>query len=75
MKVENEKEYRDDLTGQVLDPLLVRAARAKELEYFESKVVWAKRTIEEARRLTGRPPVTVRWVDVNKGDDMNPNVR
>ena len=56
VKVENEKEYRDDLTGQVLDPLLVRAARAKELEYFESKGVWAKRTIEEARRLTGRLP-------------------
>ena len=30
---------------------------------------------EEARRRTGKPPVTVRWVDVNKGDDINPNIR
>ena len=29
----------------------------------------------EARRVTGKPPITVRWVDVNKGDNTNPNVR
>lgn len=28
-----------------------------------------------ARQQTGRPPVTVRWVDVNKGDGQNPNYR
>ena len=45
--------YRDDLTGQLLEPALVHAAQAKELEYFESKEVWNKRPVEEARRLTG----------------------
>ena len=29
----------------------------------------------EARRITGRPPITVRWVDVNKGDNEQPNIR
>ena len=29
--------YRDDLIGQILDPDLVRIARAKELEYFEAR--------------------------------------
>ena len=29
----------------------------------------------EARRVTGKPPITVRWVDVNKGDNENPNIR
>ena len=24
---------------------------------------------------TNRPPVTVRWVETNKGDDVNPNIR
>ena len=33
----------DDLTGQVLDPALVKAARAKEMAYFEAKVVWEMR--------------------------------
>ena len=23
--------------------------------------------------MTGRPPISVRWVEVNKGDDDNPN--
>ena len=46
-----------------------------ELEYFDGKLVWEKKPMIEARRVTGKPPVTVRWVDVNKGDNLNPNVR
>ena len=30
---------------------------------------------EEARRLTGKPPITVRWVDTNKGDEVDENYR
>ena len=29
----------------------------------------------ESRRVTGKPPISVRWVDVNKGDNSAPNVR
>ena len=36
VQIEGEKICKDDLTGQALDPKLVAAARAKELEYFES---------------------------------------
>ena len=67
--------YRDDLTGQVLDSKLVREARQKELDFFESKEVWKLRAFDEAKRRTGKPPITVRWVDVNKGDDVHPNIR
>ena len=70
-----ESPYRDDITGQPLDPALVREARKKELEYFESKHVWRKATLAECRRVMGRAPISVRWVDVNKGDNANPNVR
>ena len=66
VQINSEAIYRDDLTGQVLDPELVRIARAKELEYFEAKVVWERRMMGEARRVTGKPSITVRWVDVNK---------
>ena len=31
--------------------------------------------MSEAFRLSGRPPITVRWVDVNKGDDQVPDIR
>ena len=67
--------YKDDITGQVLRDDLVREARSKELEYFRTKGVWAKRPRREARQVTGRPPISVRWVDVNKGDDSNPRYR
>ena len=71
----DEEVFKDDLTGQMLDTELVREARRKELEYFAAKNVWTLRPIAEARKATGKPPITVRWVDVNKGDDVQPNIR
>ena len=31
--------------------------------------------IKEAWAKTGRPPISVRWVEINKGDDDHPNTR
>jgi len=67
--------YRDDLTGQLLKDELVHEARQKELEYFHTKGVWIKRPKGEAKMRTGRAAISVRWVDVNKGDDLNPRYR
>ena len=67
--------YRDDLTGQVLKDTLVQEARRKELEYFLKKGVWRKVPRHRARQLSGRLPISVRWVDVNKGDEIHPNYR
>jgi hypothetical protein len=67
--------YLDGTTGQPLDPALVVAARAKELEYFNPKQVWTKRRISEAAAKTGKAPISVRWIDTNKGDDEHPNYR
>lgn len=75
IEVDGDKVYRDDLTGQPLDLQLVREARQKELDFFEAKKVWTKRSVVEARRRTGKSPISVRWVDVNKGDDISPNIR
>ena len=49
VRIEDEPVYKDDLTGQLLPPELVRIARAQELEYFNAKAVWEKRPIWEAR--------------------------
>ena len=68
-------EYRDDLSGQALDSSLVKAAIKKELDYFESKQVWELVPKSEARRVTGKDPVSVRWVHTNKGDNDNPDLR
>ncbi len=31
--------------------------------------------MSDARRYMGKPPIPVRWVDVNKVDDVNPEYR
>ena len=67
--------FKDDISGQVLRDDLVVEARAKELEFFTSKGVWVKVPRQRAFDRTGRPPISVRWVDVNKGDDVEANVR
>ena len=67
--------YFDDVSGQVLKAELVMRARADELKYFNDKGVWLKVPMKMARLKTGRAPISVRWVDTNKGDDLNPNYR
>ena len=66
---------KDSVTGQPLEQSLVAAARKLELEYFEAKQVWEKRPRAEALARTGKAPITVRWIDTNKGDDDVPNYR
>ena len=67
--------FTDSITGQPLNTDLVHAARKKELEYFAAKRVWRKVPRADAMRLQGKPPITVKWIDVNKGDDENHNYR
>ena len=45
----------------------MKAARKLEMEYFDAK--------QEAPAKTGKAPITVRWVDTNKGDDDDTNYR
>ncbi len=63
------------MSGERLDPQLVRAAREEEMEEFRKCGVYEKVPIEEAIKNTGKQPIGVRWVDVNKGDDIHPEVR
>ena len=72
---EQEERFTDAITGQVLKPDLVRAARREEMEYFAAEGVWTRRPRAECFERTGKRPVTVKWVDVNKGDDESPNYR
>ena len=65
----------DDLSGEALDPSLVRAARKEEIQYFKSMKVYDKVDTMECWEATGKGPIAVRWVDINKGDRSNPNYR
>lgn len=68
-------EFKDDISGQVLEGSLVGATRATEFEFFQSKEVWRKVPKAQAKSETGRPPLSVSWVDVNNGDEVNPDYR
>ena len=67
--------YKDDLTGQTLKDALVLQARAVELAYFNTKGVWKKVSRNVAKTTSGKSPISVGWVDTNKGDELNPNYR
>ena len=43
-------------------------------KYFEHKAS-DKVPIEESYRVTGKAPIRSRWIDINKGDDANPEYR
>ena len=65
----------DSASGQVLKGHLVGKARQEEMEYFFGMNVCTKVPEGEAWDRTGKRPIGVRWVDVNKGDDDDPNYR
>ena len=67
--------YWDDIFSKELDPALVCAARAEDLTVVDQMGVWEFRPLSECLSITGRRPVKVSWVDVNKGDGSAPNVR
>jgi hypothetical protein len=53
----------------------VVAARAEEMVEFRKHGVYEKVQIEEGIAKTGKKPLKVRWVDINKGDDVTPEYR
>ncbi|CAE7240586.1 unnamed protein product [Symbiodinium natans] len=65
----------DANTGAELDPKKVAKARLTELEWVKKQNVYTK--VDEATcwQETGRPPITLKWVDRNKGDNVNENYR
>ena len=63
---------RDDVTGAELDAKLVVEARDFEMKYFRTMKVYDKVPRAEAY---GKPTVRTMWIDVNKGDAANPQIR
>ena len=63
---------RDDITGAALDIEEVRKARAEELDFFRKMGVYRKVPRWEAN---GKKIIKTRWIDVNKGDESNPDLR
>ena len=65
----------DATSRNELDAQRALAARFEELEEFKRRDVYAKVTVAEEFENTGKQAIPARWVDVNKGDDRNPEKR
>ena len=72
---EFEEEFHDNRTREYLDPELVAKARSEEVEFMEKIGLYQEVDIAECLEITGRAPISTRWVDVNKGSMESPNVR
>eukprot|EP00971_Amphidinium_carterae_P259324 5145561-Amphidinium_carterae.1 len=65
----------DTTSGQALDASLVAAGCKEEMNFLRGLNAYEYAQIDDCVRQTGRPPVSVGWVFVNKGDSECPNVR
>ena len=63
-------EFVDDVSGMPLEKGLAIKARRLEVEYFKKMGVYTK-----VRREGWMRVITTRWLDVNKGDEANPDYR
>ena len=78
MDENNEEEMElawDDVSGAELDPNKVKQARQEEIAYVTKMNLYTKVPITECLQRTGKQPIAVRWIDINKGDQINPNYR
>ena len=67
-------EYKDECTGDILPPKLIKEAIIEELSCFSGRV-WEVCTKDEMHKYKDPKLVRSRWVLCNKGDHQEPDVR
>lgn len=72
LEVNTEKEPWDEGNHEEshdgeFDPKLGKEARMEEVQYMQKIKVWEPSSWEECVQKTRRPPITTKWVDVDKG--------
>ena len=65
----------DDMSGDYLDTALVKEARALEVEYIKRMKVYDVVSRAEFKRNRSGKLINGRWIDVNKGDSLKPDIR
>ena len=69
---EEDEQFIDNISGALLDPNLVREARRKDIDFVHQFGVYEK--VPEACAV-GKIKVSIKWVDINKGDTSKPEYR
>ncbi|CAJ1440802.1 unnamed protein product, partial [Effrenium voratum] len=67
--------FVDEVSGKALEASKVQAARAEEIDYAQRYQVWTVVDTDECYKATGKPPISTRWIDLDKGDINRPNYR
>ena len=70
-----EGEFWDDLSGKHLRKEGVIEARKLEIKCFHEHTVYIKTPLTECHEVTGKGPIGVKWIDINKGDEVNEEYR
>ena len=65
----------DDVKGGALPVELVREARRREVGYLQDRDVYEYATVSKCWEMTGRRPLSLKWIDTDKGGKLDPNVR
>ena len=65
----------DDVHGGALPAEAVREARSEEVGFMQHRGIWEVVPVTLCWKLTGKGPVSVRWVDTNKGSEAEMNIR
>ena len=71
---EDNAEFYDNISGALLDPVMVKSARKEEISYMRELNVYRKIKLSEALKM-GLKPIKTKWLDQNKGDLLNPLYR
>ena len=70
-----EWEAWDDVKDVPIPISKVREARAEEVKYMMDRGMWVLRPIQESWERLGKGPVSVKWVDTNKGTEEEMLIR
>ena len=73
--MDHEGRFWDEVSGNQLNSEGVIAARLDEIKQLYSHNVYDKVPLAECWQSTGRAPVKVKWIDINKGDNVNHEYR
>ena len=74
-EVEEASSIWDEMSGKILNSGMVKSARKEEMIEVKKHSVYVKVPIAQCFEETGNPPIGTRWIDVNKGDDVNVEYR
>ena len=72
---EDWRRFWDDISGEQLDTNLTCEARADKIKAVHEMGVYRKVPVSMCFKETGKRPIGTRWVDTNKGDELQPKIR